>query len=122
LESDHETPLFFGSLDTVAVKVCVWPDWIVEDEGFTATEIGAACGVVGGVVEGGGATLGETAWAVEVDGTEAQPPARIATSKQDTATAMGARPTARTPGSEFKVPVLQCVSLREPQWFKPVQL
>ena len=61
MESDHETPLFFGSLETVAVKVCVCPDWIVEAAGFTATEIGAACGVVGGVTEGGGASLGETA-------------------------------------------------------------
>ena len=25
LESDQETPLFFVSLETVAVKGCVWP-------------------------------------------------------------------------------------------------
>ena len=59
LESDHETPLFFGSLDTVAVKVCVWPDWIVEDDGATTTETGTAWGVDGGVAVGGGAPLGD---------------------------------------------------------------
>lgn len=114
LESDQDTPLFFGSLETVAVKVCVWPNWMVEDGALIATEIGAACGVVGGVDEGG-APLGEVEWALETDGTEAQPLTRRATSMQDTATARGARATARTPGSEFKVQILQCISLSETQ-------
>jgi hypothetical protein len=108
LESAQATPPFFGSLETVAVKTCVWLDWIVEAGGVSAMEI-APCGV-GGVTAGGGDPLGEGDWALEIDGTEAQPPTRRATSKQDTATATGARATAPTPGSEFKVQGLQWVS------------
>jgi hypothetical protein len=115
LERDHETPAFFGSLDTFAVKVCVWLNWIVDDGGVIATEIVAACGGLGGATENGGSPLGEEERALEFDGIETQPLATIATSRQDTATATGARVAVRTPGSEFKMPVLQCISLREPQ-------
>ena len=82
---------------------------MVEEGGVTATEI-AGRGVGGGApgVTGGGSALGEVEWALEF-GTEAQPPARRATSKRHTTTATGARVTARTPGSEFKVPILQNV-------------
>jgi hypothetical protein len=40
--------LFCGSFATVAVKLCVWPSWIVEDAGATVTETAAW-----GVTEGG---------------------------------------------------------------------
>jgi hypothetical protein len=108
LESDQDTPPFFESLETVGVKVCVWLNWMVEAGGVTATEI--AWGVGGGVVgvTGGGSPLGEVERALEF-GKDAQPPARRATSKRHTTTATGARVTARTPGSEFKVPILQNV-------------
>ncbi len=104
LESDQDTPLLCGSLATVAVKLCVCANWRVADAGVTATEV-AAWG--GGGSEGGGSPAGEGECALEFDGTEAQPPARRAANRQSTATAMGARATARTPGSEFKVQILQ---------------
>ena len=71
---------------------------------------------------GGGAPLGDVDWELELDGTEAQPPTRRATSKQDRARTTGARATARTPGSEFKVQVLQRISLSENSGSKPLQL
>src|ERR1700720_4133607 len=97
-ERDQDTPLFCGSLATLAVRLCVCASWIVADAGETATE-GAAWGA--GVV-------GDDC-ALEIDGTEAQPPARKAANRQSTATATGARQIARPPGYEFKVPVLRCI-------------
>ena|SRR5258706_11480585 len=104
LERDHETPLVCGSFATVALKLFVCPGWRVAEAGETLTEV-AAWG--GGVLEGGGSPAEEGECALEVDGTEAHPPARKAVSRQSTATAMGARATARTPASEFKVQILQ---------------
>jgi hypothetical protein len=98
LESDQDTPLLFGSLATVALKFCGWPSSSVEDAGAAATEMAAW---------GGSTPPGAGAYALEFDGTEAQPPARIAANRQKTAAAAGARATARTPGSEFKVQILQ---------------
>src|ERR1700682_4188808 len=91
LERDQDTPLPCGSFATVAVKVFVCPGWSVTDAGVTVTEV-AAWG--GGVVEGGGSPEGECA--LEIEGTEAQPPTRKAANRQSTATAMGARAAART--------------------------
>ena len=59
------------------------------------------------MLEGGGSPAGEGECPLEVEGTDAQPPARRAASRQNTATALGARAKARTPGSEFKVQVLK---------------
>ena|ERR1700682_3209428 len=104
LERDQDTPLLWGSFATVAVKVFVCPGWSVTEAGVTVTEV-AAWG--GGALEGGGPPAGERECALEIEGTEAQPPPRKAASRQSTATVLGARATARTPGSEFKVQVLQ---------------
>jgi hypothetical protein len=90
-------------LATVAVKLCVCASWRVADAGATATEV-AAWG--GGGSEGEGPPAGEGECALELDGTEAQPLTRRAASRQSTATAIGARAIARTPGSEFKVQIL----------------
>ena len=105
-ERVQDTPLLRGSLATVALKLCAWPSWRVAEAGAAATEM-AAWG--GGVTEGGGSLPGAGECALEFDGTEAQPPARNAANRQNTATATGARATARTPRSEFKVPILQCI-------------
>jgi hypothetical protein len=107
-ERDQDTPLFWGSLATLAVRLCVCASWIVAAGGETATEVAAWGGGVVGVVEDGGAPLGEGECA-EFDGTEAQPPARKAANRQSTATATGARAIARTPEYELKVQVLQCI-------------
>jgi hypothetical protein len=100
LERDQDTPLLWASFATVAVKVFVWPGWSVADAGVTVTDVAAW-----GVLEGGGAPAGVGENALE--GTEAQPPARKAANRQSTATALGARATARTPRREFKVQVLR---------------
>jgi hypothetical protein len=81
----------------------------VEEGGLTPTEMPAR-GAGGGGGEDEGSPVGEGEWLLEFAGTEAQPPARRATSRKDKATAAGARATARTPGSEFKVQILQCVA------------
>jgi hypothetical protein len=108
LESAQDTPLLFGSLITVALKFCGWPRWSVEDAGAAATEMPAWGG---GVTEVGGVPPGT----LEFDGNEAQPPARMAANRQKTAAAAGERATARTPGSEFKVQILQFFFLSETQ-------
>jgi hypothetical protein len=111
LERDQETPLLCGSLATVAVKLFVCPGWSVAEAGETVTEV---AGWGGGGFDGGATPAGEGECALELDGTEAQP-ARKVVNRQSTATAMGARATARTPGSEFKVQILQFFSLSEAQ-------
>src|ERR1700731_3602400 len=97
-ERDQDTPLFCGSLATLAVRLCVCASWIVADAGETATA-GA---------DWGGGIVGDDC-ALELDGTEAQPPTRKAADRQSTATTTGARAIARTPGYEFKVQVLRCI-------------
>src|SRR5713101_6211771 len=103
-ERDQETPLLWESFATVAVKICVCANWSVTDAGEAAMEV-AACG--GGVV--GGSPVGVGEWALEFEGTEAQPLARNAASRQSTAIATGARATAGTPAFEFKVLILRLV-------------
>jgi hypothetical protein len=90
------------------VKLFGCPGWSVTEAGVTVTEIAGRGGgaVGGGVLEGGGSPAEEGECALEVDGTEAHPPARKA-DRQSTPIAMGARASARTPGSEFKVQILQ---------------
>jgi hypothetical protein len=103
LERAQDTPLLCGSFATVAVNVFVCPGKSVADAGVTVTDV-APWG--GGVLEGGGSPAWEGECALETEGTEAQPPARKAASRQSTATVMGARARARTQGSEFKVQIL----------------
>jgi hypothetical protein len=40
-EMDQDTPLFWGSFATVAVKICVCANWIVTEGGETDTEMAA---------------------------------------------------------------------------------
>lgn len=106
-ERDQDTPLFCVSLATVAVKLWVWPGWTVMDAGATDTEM-ASWG--GGVTTGGGSLPGaDEECALAFEGTEAQPPARKAANRQNTARTIAASRTARTPGSGFKVEILQCL-------------
>jgi hypothetical protein len=106
-ERDQETPLFCVSLATVAVKLWVWPGWTVMDAGATDTEM---AGWGGGVTTGGGSLPGaDEEWALAFEGNEAQPPARKAANRQNTARAIAASRTARTPGSGFKVEILRCL-------------
>ena len=110
LERDQDTPLLCGSFATLAVRICVCANWSVTDAGETATEV-AAWG--GGVVVVGGPPVGEGLCVLEFEGTEAQPLPRTAASTQSTAITTGARATAGTPGSEFKVLILRFCSLGE---------
>src|SRR6267154_4610162 len=100
-DRDQATPLLWGSFATVAVKICVCANWSVTDAGETATEVAAW----GGGVLVGGSPLGVRA--LEFEGTEAQPLTRNAVSRQSTAIATGARATAATPASAFKVRILR---------------
>jgi hypothetical protein len=96
-------------LATVAVKLWVWPGWTVMDAGATDTEME---GWGGGITVGGGSLLGaDEECALAFEGTEAQPPARKAANRQNTARATAASRTARMPGSGFKVEILQCLPL-----------
>jgi hypothetical protein len=71
-ESDQDTPLFWASFATLAVKICGCASWRVTVAGETDTEI-AACGV--GVFVAGGTGVEEEECAPEL-GTDAQPAAR----------------------------------------------
>jgi len=106
LERDQDTPLLCGSFATVAVKICVCASWTVTDAGETATEV---AGWGGGVLVVGGFPVGEGVWALEFEGTEAQPPARKAASRPSTAITTGARATAATPAFAFKVRILRSI-------------
>jgi hypothetical protein len=88
-DNAQETPSFFGSLATVAVKLCDWPSWSVELAGAATTE--TAAGADGGVTAGGGLPAPAGEWPLEAleFGTEAQPPLKKAAHKQRTATAAG---------------------------------
>src|SRR5258708_29233923 len=92
-DKDQATPLLWGSFATVAVKICVCANWSVADAGETATEM---AGWGGGVLVGG-SPVGVEEWALEVEGTEAQPPARTTASRESTVIATGVRATAGTP-------------------------
>jgi len=111
LERVQDTPLFWGSLATVAVKICVCANWTVTDGGETATEMAAWGGVV--LVGAGGSGVGEEEeWGLEL-GTDAQPAARYTATKLRKATATGARGTGRAPASEFNVQILRYVRWAE---------
>jgi hypothetical protein len=106
-ERDQDTPLFCVSLATVAVKLWVWPGWTVMDAGATDTEME---GWGGGITVGGGSLLGaDEECALAFEGTEAQPPTRKATKRQNATRTTGASRTARRPGFGIKVEILQCL-------------
>jgi hypothetical protein len=105
-ERVQDTPLFWGSFATVAVKICVCDNWTVTDAGETATEM---AGWGGGAPGAGGSPVEEEEeWALGL-GTDAQPTASQAATRLRTTTATGARGTDRAPESGFNVQILRYV-------------